>query len=89
MLPASAMLRDTCEAAARRMLQATGGDDYELCFTAAPDRRAAVTEAARNAGVPVTRIGRIVEGAEVQALDADDRPWQPSRRGYAHFDAAG
>ena len=71
------------------MLQATGGDDYELCFTAAPDRRAAVTEAARNAGVPVTRIGRIVEGAEVQALDADDRPWQPSRRGYAHFDAAG
>ena len=88
MLPASARLRDTCEAAARRMLQATGGDDYELCFTAAPDRRAAVTEAARNAGVPVTRIGRIVEGAEVQALDADDRPWQPPRTGYTHFGAA-
>ena len=83
------MLRDTCDAPARRTLQATGGDDYELCVTAAPGRRADVTRAARDAGVPVTRIGRIVEGAGVQALDADDLPWQPPRRGYTHFDAAG
>lgn len=88
MLPASAALRDAVDAASRRALQATGGDDYELCFTVAPGQRAAVAEAARKAGIPVTRIGRIVEGAGVQALDADDLPWQPPRKGYTHFDTA-
>lgn len=36
-----------------------GGDDYELCFTARPDRSDAVLAASSAAGVPVTRIGRI------------------------------
>lgn len=85
MLPASEVLRDTFDAKTRRVLQATGGDDYEICFTAAPDRRPAVVEASRRIKVPVTRIGRIVAGDEVQALDADDRPWQPPRSGYEHF----
>ncbi len=88
MLPASPALREAFDAASRRVLQATGGDDYELCFTAAPGQRAAVAGAARKAGLPVTRIGRIVEGTGVQALDADDRPWQPPRKGYTHFAAA-
>ena len=83
---ASAVLRDAIDAASRRVLQATGGDDYELCFTAPPDRRTAVAETARKAGNPVTRIGCIVEGAGVQALDADDLAWQPPRKGYTHFD---
>ena len=88
LLPASAALRDAFDAAARRGLQAAGGDDYELCFTAAAAQRQAVAEAARDSGTPLTRIGSIVAGAEVQALDADDRPWQPPRTGYAHFDTA-
>ena len=62
MLPASDVLRDAFDARSRRVLQATGGDDYELCFTAAPNQRAAVAEASRKTDVPVTRIGRIVEG---------------------------
>ncbi|HET8818646.1 MAG TPA: thiamine-phosphate kinase [Xanthomonadaceae bacterium] len=87
MLPASEMLRDTFDAKTRRVLQATGGDDYEICFTAAPGQRPAVVEASRRINVPVTRIGRISKGADVQALDADDRPWQPPRTGYEHFGA--
>ena len=89
MLPASEVLRDTFDARTRRVLQATGGDDYEVCFTAAPGQRSVVVEASRKVDVPVTRIGRVVEGAEVQALDADDLPWQPPRTGYEHFGAAG
>ena len=88
MLPASEALRDTFDAKTRRVLQATGGDDYEICFTAAPGHRAAVMKASRKANLPVTRIGRIVKGSEVQALDADDEPWQPPRKGYEHFGAA-
>ena len=36
-----------------------GGDDYELLFTAAQDRRNAVAAAAHVSQTPVTRIGRI------------------------------
>ena len=46
-------------AAAARARQCTlaGGDDYELLFTAPPERADAVRAAARQAGVAVTRIG--------------------------------
>jgi thiamine-monophosphate kinase len=37
----------------------SGGDDYELVFTAAPDQREAVQTAARSSATPVTRIGKI------------------------------
>ena len=58
-LPASAVLcRHLDRVAACRALLA-GGDDYELCFTAAPRQRARVLAAAKRAGVAVTAIGRI------------------------------
>jgi len=79
-LRAAAPDRDT-----RRALQATGGDDYELCFTASPDRRGAILEAGVGAGVEVTRIGRIGSGAEVIAVGADGAPWTPPRAGWDHF----
>lgn len=64
--------------------QATGGDDYELCFTAAAARRDAVLAAMQAAGTPATRIGRI-EGDAVRAFDPAGAPWQPPRAGYVHF----
>ena len=88
MLPTSDVLRDAFDARARRVLQAAGGDDYEVCFTAAPDKRTAIMAASRKLNVPVTRVGRIVAGNEVQALDADDRTRQPPRTGYTHYGAA-
>src|SRR5690606_4844369 len=39
-----------------------GGDDYEVAFTLAPDRLAALQTVARAANVPVTTIGRIEPG---------------------------
>lgn len=48
-----------------------GGDDYELVFTAPPERRPAVQRAAEQAATPVTRIGQIVAGPPAtHALDA-------------------
>src|SRR5258706_10231420 len=46
--------------ALQRTCTLAGGDDYELVFTAPPDRAAQVHAAARSAGVAVTPIGRIV-----------------------------
>ena len=62
-----------------------GGDDYELCFTAAPQHAKAVEAAARAAGVPATRIGRIEPGGGVQVLQADGRRIEREFGGFDHF----
>lgn len=51
-------------------LAATGGDDYELLFTCAPERRAAVEAAVRD----VTWIGDIRAGRGLELVDAAGRP---------------
>ena len=84
-LPASPTLRSGFDAEARRLLQATGGDDYELCFTAPATSREAVIEAA-STHAPVARIGRIVAGRGVSAVDAQGVAWQPSVAGFRHFE---
>jgi thiamine-monophosphate kinase len=89
-LPASAALRASFDADTRRELQAAGGDDYELCFTAPRTARLAIEEAMLFADTPVARIGRIVDAAEQGAAkvvlrDANGDAWQPMRGGYEHF----
>ncbi len=45
-------------------LAAVGGEDYELCFCAAPEDRARVQDAVRDLGaVEVTWVGRVTDGA--------------------------
>jgi thiamine-monophosphate kinase len=61
----------------------TGGDDYELLFTAPPDRRAAIADAATAAGVPVTEIGHIEAGAGV-TVERQGRALTFTRAGYRH-----
>jgi len=84
-LPASTRLQAMFTDETRRVLQMSGGDDYELCFTAAPSRRGEVAEAAQLVGVPVTRAGTIAAGAGVTAVDARGQPWRPPRAGFDHF----
>jgi len=68
--------------------QACGGDDYELCFTAPPDRREAVAQALAAVGVPAARIGRTGDAAGVRALRPDGSTWAPAAPGYRHFHPA-
>ncbi len=60
------------------------GDDYELAFTAPPDRRDAVRGAARQTETPVTRIGRMRPGSGIQVLDRDGAPVPVARTGWRH-----
>ncbi|MES2859656.1 MAG: thiamine-phosphate kinase [Pseudomonadota bacterium] len=85
-LPASEGLRDGFGIDQRRLLQATGGDDYELCFSAAPDARDAVLAAALAGRVAVTRIGRVTSGSGVSARDAGGSEWSAPAAGWVHFD---
>ena len=84
LLPASEALRANVATDAMRRFQATGGDDYELCFTAPGGSDAAVLAASSACGVPVARIGRVVEGSGVVATASGER-WMAGRTGYAHF----
>src|SRR5690606_19522347 len=68
-LPVSTALRAGFAGASLRELQASGGDDYELCFSAPPAARAAVAGLA-TPETPLARIGRTVEGRGVRARDA-------------------
>ena len=86
-LPASQALQASFDADARAGLQACGGDDYELCFTAPPSAREAIAGIARAGGVALARVGAIVQGHGVRALRGDGREWRPDRAGYAHFAA--
>ena len=71
--------------ASRRWPLQTGGDDYELCFTASPHHREQIVQALDFTEVPATRVGRIVAGQGVVAFDAEGTPWQPASSGYTHF----
>ena len=62
-----------------------GGDDYELLFSAAPAQREAVLAAARDAGVPATRIGHIEAGTALRVLDGAGRPLDVKPGGFDHF----
>ena len=84
-LPVSSALQAAFHGTARRALQASGGDDYELCFTAAADRHEAVVRIMEETGVAISRIGRIVTGAGVRAVLADGSEWTPPHMGYVHF----
>lgn len=76
--------RATGEDLGARLAAATAGDDYELLFTAAPDRREAVLALSETLGLPITRIGRAGAGSGLDAtLDGCPVPL-PSRLGWEH-----
>lgn len=61
---------------------ATGGDDYEILFTAPPSADEALRDLSRELDLPLTRIGRMVPGEGVGHGIA------LSRSGYNHFSGA-
>jgi len=66
-VPLAAGVREVAGAAGVDPLElaVTGGDDYELLFTAPPARRADVERAAAEAGTSVTWLGRAEAGAGI------------------------
>ncbi|MEI8394373.1 MAG: thiamine-phosphate kinase [Rhodospirillaceae bacterium] len=65
----------------------TGGDDYELVFTATTRQRNEVAAIAARLGVPITEIGRLQPGppGQVDVLDAAGHPLPLLQRGWNHF----
>jgi thiamine-monophosphate kinase len=84
-LPAAAAVAARLDHPRARQCLLAGGDDYELCFTAPPDRREAVEQTGRRAGVAVTRVGQITGQTGLRVRDADGEAIHIKVSGYDHF----
>ena len=62
----------------------TGGDDYELLFTAAPGYAGRVAALARDLSLPLTPIGRITASGGLRVAGADGKAMALVRRGWTH-----
>ena len=62
----------------------SGGDDYEIVLTLAPDNLPAFRAAAKAAGVPVTEIGRVQAGEGARFV-RDGKALEFARASYSHF----
>ena len=87
-LPCSPALAACFEPAERLRLQAIGGDDYELAFTLPQVQFDALCAAWSDSKLPLTRIGRVVEGEGVLLRDAQGAPVVFERSGWEHFSGA-
>jgi thiamine-monophosphate kinase len=84
-LPASPALATLFDVKECRALQLAGGDDYELCFTAAEAQAESLLGDLARSGCGATRIGRVVAGAGVRVVDHDGMVVAPVRSGWEHF----
>ena len=63
----------------------SGGDDYELAFTAAPGARDAVQTAAATSGTRVTRIGQVERESGLRLVDAQGAAVAKHYPSFDHF----
>ena len=63
----------------------TGGDDYEILFTAPPSAREAVAALARRMELPITRVGTMRQGSGVAVIRADGSERALDSAGWQHF----
>lgn len=68
-----------------RLLDAlTGGDDYELVFTAPADRHDRLWAVASETGTPLAPIGEILPGRGLDLIGPDGTKWPVTRGGFMH-----
>jgi len=63
----------------------SGGDDYELVFTAPPSCRDAIQRAAQDCLTPVTRIGSVTATSGMELLDAQGHRLTERFASFDHF----
>jgi thiamine-monophosphate kinase len=83
-LPLSTALLGRFPLDAARQFALTGGDDYELCFTAAPEAAEAIEQLADSLNLTLTSIGRLTDGDRLD-VQLGGRSLDIGVAGYAHF----
>jgi thiamine monophosphate kinase len=83
-LPMSAALRSLYPLEQAEQLMLHGGDDYELCFSAAPTDAKRVSDTAVRVGVPVTAIGELTSTGKIEGRRGGSSI-ELVPRGFVHF----
>lgn len=80
---------DSPLAIAARRAQLAGGDDYELIFSAPPEKRRSIEIIAGELGLQLTNFGRLIAAADgvapLSLIDANGHPMTIEKTGYDHF----
>jgi len=84
-LPRSSQLARCPDRRLAERAMIAGGDDYELCFTAATKRRADIERLSARLRLRLTRIGSMRKGTGVRVLREDGSVYRDARRGFDHF----
>ena len=69
----------------RLSLVLSGGDDYELLFTAPPSFRQTALALAKRLQTPLTRIGAMVPEEGLRVLDTEGQEVKVQQHSYEHF----
>lgn len=85
-LPTSRTLADHFDPPRRWDLQLSGGDDYELCFTAPPSRALEIEQALAALGLPAIAVGHVEPEPGLRFIDPEGGAWTPAASGYQHFE---
>lgn len=83
-LPTSAEVAKVATDKTRWQLQLFGGDDYELCFTAAPTWQKDIERISHELALPITEIG-VIEQAPGLRFEYRNKAIHFSMRSYSHF----
>lgn len=62
-----------------------GGDDYELLITCPPQKEHGLMNECARCQIPITKIGYVHSGKNVQILDKNAHPISFSKTGWQHF----
>jgi thiamine-monophosphate kinase len=84
-LPLSKRLLQLHGMEAAQRLALTGGDDYELLFTAPPERQDEIEEKLKGLGCPVVCIGSMEAKPGLRCLEASGHGLKLTEPGYKHF----
>ncbi|MFZ4856843.1 MAG: thiamine-phosphate kinase [Desulfuromonadaceae bacterium] len=63
----------------------SGGEDYELCFTACNSNREKIAACAKKCGVAATRVGIVTGFSGVTVINRDGSPFTAPANGFNHF----
>ena len=83
-LPYSSELLDYVTKKQAQEYALTGGDDYELCFTAPKSHAAELQQIAQECNVSITKIGHITESANNLLLISNGQTYQLPKGAYEH-----
>ena len=83
-LPLSPQAIGACGESLAREKALTGGDDYEICFTANPAQRSQIEQLRQNCNVKLTCIGSIRTLAGIVLTGTDNQDLTGIKPGYRH-----